>query len=157
MLAAIAASGCASPTDGSGPAETSSRPALVEVDVDGASRLLDGLRGKPVLLNVWASWCAPCRDEAPTLALAARRYTGRVHFIGVNYQDDPDAAREFAHRFSLTFPSLADRSGAVSTALGLGGIPVTVVLDAKGEETFRRVGAVTESELVNALETVVVR
>ena len=152
LLASLAVGGCVATGDAPSGREAGAAPALIEVDADGASQWLERLRGKPVLINVWASWCAPCRDEAPTLALAARRYSGRVHFVGVNYQDDPDAADEFARAFSLPFASLADPSGAASAALGLRGIPVTVVFDEDGRETFRRVGAITEGELVTALE-----
>lgn len=151
LVAALALSACATPAASPAAAEVDG-PAIVTVDADTAAQRLRSLRGKPVLVNVWASWCAPCRDEAPTLASAARAYDDRVHFVGVNYQDAPDRAREFMRAFSLPFPSLADPSGAATAALGLRGIPVTVVLDRNGSETYRRVGAITESELVAALE-----
>ena len=148
LLALLSA--CA-PSSGSSP---SPDPLLLGAGTTQARELLDRKTGTPVVVNLWASWCAPCRDEAPTLAQAASKYEGRVRFVGVDYQDSPDKAREFMEAFDLPFPSVEDRDGRVSSALGLRGIPVTVIFDERGTEVFRRVGVVTQSELVAALEDV---
>lgn len=129
---------------------------LLDLDAAGAVARVEQHEGAtPVLLNLWASWCAPCRDEAPVLAAAERRYRGRVAFLGINYQDSHEGARAFLDTFSIRFPSVFDPSGAVAREFGLRGIPVTVILDRDGAEIFRRVGTLTESELVAALERAV--
>lgn len=127
---------------------------LLSLSPDEALAHLEAQRGMPVVLNVWASWCPPCRDEAPTLAAAARRYEGSVVFLGVNFQDSRDGAAEFVDVFDWPFASIYDEQGAVARALGLSGIPVTVVLDADGNEVFRRVGSISETRLLAALDAV---
>lgn len=116
--------------------------------------MLDAERGRPVLVNLWASWCPPCRDEAPALAAAAQYYGDRVAFIGVNYQDRAAGARAFKDDFDLGFPSVEDPGGEIARSLRMVGIPVTVIFDRHGEEVFRRVGALSESELIGQLERV---
>lgn len=149
-MLALAVAACA--PGGSAPTPAAQDDLLVEVAASDSADFLSDLAGKPVVFNLWASWCPPCRDEAPTLAAAAVRYDGRVHFVGVNYQDSPEDARQFMSVFNLPFKSLRDPTGELSASLGLRGIPVTVVLDARGDEVFRRVGAVAEPELVAAVE-----
>jgi thiol-disulfide isomerase/thioredoxin len=94
--------------------------------------LLSQLRGGPVVMNIWASWCGPCITEAPDLARISRQFQGRVQFVGVDILDDRSPAREFITRFGIPFPSVFDPSGAIRDSMGFIGQPVTVVLDAAG-------------------------
>jgi cytochrome c biogenesis protein CcmG, thiol:disulfide interchange protein DsbE len=94
---------------------------------------LGELRGRPVVVNVWASWCGPCRDEAPLLAAASRMYGDRVRFIGVDILDERGSARDFMREYGWTYPSVYDPSGAIRDGLGLLGQPVTLFYDASGE------------------------
>ncbi|MGH2688670.1 MAG: TlpA family protein disulfide reductase, partial [Actinomycetota bacterium] len=88
------------------------------------------LRGSPVVVNVWASWCGPCREEAPVLEAAWRRYRGRgVRFLGVNVQDSQEDAQAFVREFGITFPSVRDTDLDLWRKLGVRGVPETFFLD----------------------------
>jgi len=120
--------------------------ALPEFDPDLFRQLLAQLRGRPVVVNVWASWCGPCIEEAPGLARLARQFQ-RIQFIGVNVSDQRGAAAAFIRKYDWTFPSVFDPTGAIRTDLGFIGVPVTVILDSSGKQVFTRSGAIDESEL----------
>ncbi|WP_287370037.1 TlpA disulfide reductase family protein [Oceanithermus sp.] len=94
--------------------------------------LAETLGRRPVVLNFWASWCVPCRVEAPVLRDAERRYRGRVLFVGVNLQDTRKGAETFMETFFWTFPNVRDPRGAVARRYRVGGIPTTVFIDAGG-------------------------
>ena len=155
--AAIVASAC---TGGHGnaaatsPALPSSPTALPTVTLDVFRAILDGLHGRPVLLNVWASWCGPCIEEAPALANLAREYAGRVRFVGLDVSDTPAKARAFVRKFGWTFPSLSDPTHAVRSGLGYVGQPVTVLFDAEGTRVFVQAGPISEQEIRAALAKV---
>src|SRR5690242_583088 len=115
---------------GSSTSSTATLPAsptaLPKVDVAGFRTILVSLRGKPVVVNVWASWCGPCIKEAPGLAQLARTYGGRVTFVGIDSQDlTIAAARRFILKYGWTYPSLFDPDGSLERALGYIGQPVT--------------------------------
>jgi len=115
-------------------------------------QILVGRQGKPVVVNVWASWCAPCRAEMPLLQRASRSYDGRVAFVGVASRDSRGAARKFLAEVGVTYPNLFDDSGAVRRALGLRGFPTTYVFDADGVLRETVVGGITEPKLAAQLE-----
>lgn len=84
----------------------------------------------PVVVNVWAHWCEPCREELPLLARAAREYEGRVQFVGVLFADDnPADALALARDSEVTYPQVADRRSLLRVPLGLRGLPTTVFVD----------------------------
>jgi cytochrome c biogenesis protein CcmG/thiol:disulfide interchange protein DsbE len=98
---------------------------------DGRVRL-DDYRGRPVVINFWASWCDPCKDEAPLLQdLAAQEGANGVAFLGIDAQDLTDDARAFAKRYDLRYP-LAHDSGDVNDRWGVTGFPETFVVDRQG-------------------------
>lgn len=111
---------------------------------------LASLRGEPALINFWASWCEPCRQEAPELARFQRSLHGG-HLVGVDYTDREAAGRDFAHRYGWTFPILDDPDGIYGARYKLAGLPTTVVLDSRGRivETLR--GPQTAADLRRAL------
>jgi cytochrome c biogenesis protein CcmG/thiol:disulfide interchange protein DsbE len=96
----------------------------------------DELAGHPVVLNFWASWCAPCREEAPLLEKKWREYEDQgVRFIGVVIRDTPESALRFAERFDLTYPMVFDPDRVLARKLGLIGLPQTFFIDAEGHLT----------------------
>jgi thiol-disulfide isomerase/thioredoxin len=112
------------------------------------------LRGTPVVVNVWASWCGPCRVEGPHLAALATEYEGRVQFLGVDIQDQLEPARAFVREFGWPYPSVFDPTGVIRDDLGFIGQPITVIFDAQGRQAFSWSGAITRETLMAELETV---
>lgn len=106
---------------------------LPDIDTAAYDALLTELRGTPVVVNVWAAWCTPCRDEAPVLADAARRHGTEVQFVGIDVQDSRSGAKDFIAEFGWTYPSFFDPAGAIMTDLGLVGPPGTFFYDRDGE------------------------
>lgn len=109
---------------------------------------LGELRGTPIVVNYWASWCLPCRAEAPLLERGwqdARRKG--VLFVGLNMQDVRDDALDFVEQFGLTFPNVRDPSNATSRRWGVTGIPETFFVSARGDVVGHVIGAVDEEKL----------
>jgi thiol-disulfide isomerase/thioredoxin len=105
-------------------------------------RRLAGLRGHPVVVNAWASWCPPCRSELPLFAAAARRYGGRVAFLGLNVSDPGGRARAFLAAHPVGYPSYGDADGSVASSLGAPqGLPVTLFIAANGSVFHVHAGA----------------
>ena len=153
LCGAVACTSSGSPAPPpSGSLLPTSPTALPVFDLASFQKLLTELHGKPVLVNVWASWCAPCTKEAPDLATLAREYRGRVQFIGVDIQDQSSSARAFVQRYGWTYPSVADPTGAVRDGLGFIGQPVTVIYDRTGKQAFLQAGALTASKVRTALD-----
>lgn len=142
-------------TPRAGPTLHEDRLALPEYDPDRFRALLRTLEGTPVVVNVWASWCGPCRVEGPHLASLAREYEGRVQFLGVDILDNREAARDFILELDWPYPSVFDPQGEIRDSLGLLGQPVTLVVDEAGEVVFEWSGAVAEDQLRAEIEAVI--
>ncbi|MFQ5933485.1 MAG: TlpA family protein disulfide reductase [Dehalococcoidia bacterium] len=114
----------------------------------GETLRLSDFAGVPLVLNFWASWCVPCRTEAPVLEQAWRRFKEEgVTFVGINIQDFEGDARAFIGEFDVTYPNGIDRTGLTTIDYGVGGIPVTFFIDREGVVTRRLVGAVREAQI----------
>jgi thiol-disulfide isomerase/thioredoxin len=167
LLVTAAVAGCSSSgsqtPDGDGvrtvvPVEQRKEPIDLSGTTLAGDRLdLASLRGKPVVLNIWGSWCAPCRKEAPELQAAATELDGKAAFVGIATRDDADGAKAYERRFKITYPSFLDGGdmllqlrGAVASQSP----PVTLVLDAKGRIAGRFVGPVTRRSLVGMVSDV---
>ena len=114
--------------------------------LDGTLALAD-LRGRPVVLNFWASWCVPCRHEAPLLRAAAAAWSGKVIFLGIDTQDLRSYARSFARKYGMNYVSVSDRSNSEYRAYGLTGVPETYFLDAAGRIVAHAPGVVERRDL----------
>jgi cytochrome c biogenesis protein CcmG, thiol:disulfide interchange protein DsbE len=121
-------------------------PALSLPKLEGGGETsLDDYRGKVVVLNFWASWCAPCRDEAPLLERWHKRIAAQGGTVlGVNALDSTDDAREFVRRFGITYPNIRDVSGERLKPFGIAAYPETFVIDRRGRIAALVRGPVTE-------------
>jgi cytochrome c biogenesis protein CcmG, thiol:disulfide interchange protein DsbE len=126
---------------------------LPRLDAEGELSLVS-LRGKAVVLNFWASWCLPCRDEAPVLQTAWERYRDRgVVVLGIDGQDFRSDAERFMERFGVTYPIVHDGKGSTWGRYGLGGVPETWFVNRKGRLVGERIqGPVTEEQLDEGIE-----
>jgi cytochrome c biogenesis protein CcmG, thiol:disulfide interchange protein DsbE len=141
--------------DASGSAPAAERRSAPELEghwlVPPPVRLAD-MRGKPVVINFWASWCVPCRKEAPELARFDRELRGRARLVGVDFQDAKQDALAFVREFGWRFPNVRDPQGKLAGRYGLAGLPTTYVLDRKGRIARTMAGAQTYEKLRRAVE-----
>src|SRR6266849_4920065 len=123
--------------------------------LEGGGRLtLEQLRGKIVLVNFWASWCIPCKQENPALASVWERYrTADVVLVGIVYQDSIDAAREYTTRLGNTWPSVLDDNGRTAFAFGVFGIPETFFIGRDGVIACRHIGPIDQETLIRGIDT----
>jgi cytochrome c biogenesis protein CcmG/thiol:disulfide interchange protein DsbE len=165
LLAALAAGGCGSTAesgDGSHPnyarSLAGSPPPLAAIHKQ-ANDLLSGgqsafekrvaqLRGYPAVVNVWASWCGPCREEFPVLQQLSSRYGKKVAFLGINSEDSDDAAATFLREEPLSYPSYTDPHKEIFSSLGAVGFPDTAFYDKSGTLLYLKQGPYrSDSEL----------
>ncbi len=116
-------------------------------DLASSSSALTDYRGKFVLVNFWASWCGPCRGEVPDLEALSQRQADRLVVLGVNQQESREAAAKFAQEFDVSYAILLDRSGEVSQAYRLGGLPVTFLVNPEGVILRIYRGRITEEQI----------
>lgn len=107
--------------------------------------------GRPVLVNLWASWCLPCQREMPRLEQTYRAYRGRLLILGVDTEDDPNSARSFLTAVHASYPQVVDADGALRIQLHAVGLPVTVLIRPDGSLGYRRLGEMHPSDLRAAL------
>ncbi len=166
VLCALVATACGGDGGSDGSAGSSTKPALnattaallptdayalPDFDYGTYQKLLGQLKGTPVLVNIWASWCGPCRAEAPHLAAAAKAYGGRVQFLGIDILDSRPSARGFMREFGWTYPSVYDVAGAIRDRMGFIGQPVTLFYDAAGDTAFTWQGPISAEVLTQQL------
>ena len=122
---------------------------------EGDTISLADLRGKPVIINFWASWCPPCRIEAPLIERTWRAYKDRgLMFLGINIQDRKEDALNYMQEFDITYPNGPDPAGEIAIDYGVSGLPVTFFINKKGEVVRRWVGAIENSVLISSIEEI---
>jgi cytochrome c biogenesis protein CcmG/thiol:disulfide interchange protein DsbE len=113
---------------------------------------LSALRGKPVVLNFWATWCGPCAQEEPVLAWGADRYGREVQFLGVVFEDTEESARRFLAEYGTHFPNLFDARSRVAVDFGASGVPETYFIDAQGKIVEKHLGPIDPDSLAKGVE-----
>jgi thiol-disulfide isomerase/thioredoxin len=166
-LSALAAAGCGSSAaggDGGHPdyerALAGSPPPLAVLHrqanellpggTDAYEKRIAALAGYPVVVNVWASWCGPCRFEFPVLQKLSARYGKRVAFLGIDSEDDADAARTFLGEEPVPYPSYSDPGKEIAGSLGVVGFPDTAFYDPRGKLLYLKQGPYAEDSELEA-------
>jgi cytochrome c biogenesis protein CcmG/thiol:disulfide interchange protein DsbE len=126
-------------------------PTFVLQDLDGQLVSLEELRGQPVVLNFWATWCQPCVVEHPVLVASAQRYKGQARFIGVIYQDEPEDIRKFLSQRGSWGPTLQDSDGKVAIAYGVYGAAETFFISSEGVIARKVTGAIHPDVMTSIL------
>jgi len=131
-------------------------PVFALTDDRGAAVSLDQYRGRIVVMNLWASWCPPCRAEMPDLQRLAHAYRGdRIAIVGVNEGESPERARAFADSLQIAFPIWIDAAQRYGRTYGALGLPTTVILDANGVVVRGFDGALTFAQMQAAVAPLV--
>jgi cytochrome c biogenesis protein CcmG/thiol:disulfide interchange protein DsbE len=122
---------------------------------DGEPLSLRDLRGRPVVLNFWASWCDPCKREARILEAAWQEWRGRgLVVLGLDVQDLSENALDFIRRYGQTYPHVRDRGEDAYRAYGLTGVPETFFIDARGRVRVHWIGEISEDQLSEGIELI---
>jgi cytochrome c biogenesis protein CcmG/thiol:disulfide interchange protein DsbE len=120
---------------------------LVPASKTSYAKLLAGLKGHPVVVNKWASWCAPCRGEFPVLQATSTKLGKQVAFVGLDSQDNDGDASKFLRHFPVPYPSLVDRNSRIAQDLGIAKFfPTTVFYDENGKRQYTHDGPYTSDD-----------
>jgi thiol-disulfide isomerase/thioredoxin len=150
LVSALLVSGCSLQPDVSTRVQADARtaqpaPPLSGSSLSGAHVDLTSLRGHPVVVDFWASWCGPCRQEQTELNALVTRYSGRgVRFLGVDIRDDTANAMAYVQEFKVTYPSLFDPASDDAAAFNVDAPPTTLVVDAGGTIRLRELGELND-------------
>lgn len=172
MAAAVAIGACGADAEGDGEPEienpappapaTQGTPKPLAAHAAQANEIIDGstealeakldeLRGHPVVVNQWGSWCPPCRAEFPFFADSAEAHAKQVAFVGVDIQDSREAAEDFLEDFPTPYPHIFDQDSEAVFSLGWSGVsPTTWFIDERGEIVHQRPGAYPDREALEA-------
>jgi len=134
------------------PVELPASGHVPDVSLNQFEGMLINLEGKPVVVNIWASWCAPCRTEMPLLAKAAEQFDGDAVILGVAARDSPDAARSFLDELGITYPNVIDSTGDVANRLEVHNFPTTYVFSSDGDLLTTVAGGISEQRLAGLIE-----
>lgn len=130
-------------------------PEIDLLTIDGEQVTLSGLRGQPILINFWATWCPPCREEFPLMVAAREEHADDgLEILGVMHQDFADGAREFAKDMGATWPILDDPDDVAYDDYLVAGLPTSYFVDADGIVRAFSLGGFTEDGLAAQLKTV---
>ena len=131
-------------------------PNFTVTTIDGKQLSINDLRGKTVVLNIWASWCVPCRDEAGELNRSYALYKDRnVVFVGIAWNDNDGEVRKFIEQYRVPYAIALDAEGRIAIDLGITGVPETFLINAEGQLTQKWVGPITSAQLNGLLAPMV--
>jgi peroxiredoxin len=135
------------------PGARTAAPSFDERTLGGRTVSLAAYRGRPLVINFFAAWCAPCRREAPQLVQLDRRYRGRVALLSVAVQTDHrDKLDAFLREHHVSWPVVWDRSGHMAGAYQIIGQPITYVIDGQGRVVYKIIGQITEPRVGGVLD-----
>jgi thiol-disulfide isomerase/thioredoxin len=155
LTGVLALAACGAGDDGGAGGLGEPLPTVEVTPLDGSDPIsLDEITG-PAVVNLWATWCVPCRTEMPEFEAVHRARAGEVRFVGVNIGDDAPQATEFVDEVGVTFEQYLDPDGSVQTGLAATQLPVTVVIDAGGAITTKVVGRMDQTALEVAIDEAV--
>jgi len=126
-------------------------------DLDGKVIRLSELRGQPVFINFWATWCPPCRQEMPDIQKAYEKYGKTVRFLAVNLtatESSIEVVRQYMSGNGYTFPALLDKNGSVATLYQVRAIPTSFFIDAQGVIQYKYIGAMNAEIITEALDKI---
>lgn len=149
LLILIFAISCTQNNKGSGNDQDSNSASNFSLEsLDGAGEIsLEDFKGKPVVLNFWASWCGPCKEEIPLFERAWKEYKDKdVVFLGVDIMDDRDTAKKYIKNEGITYTNLYDPAGEISNQYGVVALPATFFIDREGKVTAKNYGPFTGDE-----------
>jgi len=116
---------------------------------------LASLKGRPVMLNFWASWCDPCKQEAPLLEAMWQRVQGQgIVFLGIDFEDSQSDGLSFLHTYGITYPNVVDTDGSVAINYGVTGVPETIFIDRHGVFVHRVIGELTAQTVQSNLQLI---
>lgn len=144
--------GVATTASGSVRSDIGSRPGNIAPDftlkdLDGKIIKMSDFRGKPVVVNFWATWCLPCKEEMPAIEKAYQKYKGEVVFIGVDMKEDAETVRNFVKQYGYSWIFLLDSAGQAATNYRVSAVPETYFVDKDGIVRDFQIGAITLSGL----------
>ncbi len=156
VLGAALLAACADPVAALAvPRVGQSAPALSLPTVNGKILTLASLKGRPVYLNFYATWCAPCNDEAPTIGKLSAKYKPRgLTVLGVNELESPQKAREFLTKYHLAYEAVVDSDGVAGKDYGALGLPVHIFIDRSGVVRTYRLGEMNPEEIEAAIKSI---
>ena len=123
-----------------GPREGQTAPTFEALQMDGSTLKLDDYRGKPTVLVFWASWCGPCRQEAPDVARVAKSYGNQVNMVSINAGESLEVAKRASVQMGITWPVVLDTDASIQAKYKVTGIPLVLILDANGLVRHRNNG-----------------
>jgi cytochrome c biogenesis protein CcmG/thiol:disulfide interchange protein DsbE len=131
-------------------------PDISVTTIDGRQFTLSELQGKVVVLNIWASWCVPCREEAAAFNQIHARYAGAdVAFVGIAWNDEESEVRKFVQQYRVPYTVALDPEGRIAIDYGLTGVPETFFIDRQGRLTRKWIGPISASQLGALVEPMV--
>lgn len=134
-------------------ASTNPAPAFTVTDMQGNNVSLASLKGKPVFINFWATWCPPCVGEMPDIQRMYAKYGDKVHFVIINVDGEKNDVAAFMENHALTFPVMLDNNGSSASAYSVQAIPASYMIDAEGNLLESHIGSMNSSAMESFINT----